>query len=113
MRDLWESEGSDAQKALRSLQETVGWPVRCNPDFAVLWEGLQSAYQDAGAFVTTVAALVRIWCQEFDNLLSDAANEAWAEKALETMGESGIKAITLVVGVRKHHKNPALVFRVD
>lgn len=101
MRDLWESESSDAQKALRSVQETVGWPVRCSPDFAVLWEGLQSAYQDAGEFVLAVAALVRIWCQELDSLLSDAGSEEWAEKFLEVIGETGIKTITLMINVRK------------
>ncbi|XWX01172.1 hypothetical protein V2A60_009198 [Cordyceps javanica] len=101
VRDLWESDGSDAQKALRSIQETVGWSVRCNPDFSVLWEGLQAAYEDAGQFVTVVAALVRIWCQELDNLLSDAANEEWAEKFLEVIGESGGKTITLLVNIGK------------
>ncbi|KAJ4159794.1 uncharacterized protein LMH87_007736 [Akanthomyces muscarius] len=101
VRDLWESESSDAQKALRSVQETVGWPVRCNPDFAILLEGLQSAYQDAGEFVTVVAALIRIWCQELDSLLSDAANEEWAEKFLENIGETGIKTITLLVNIGK------------
>ncbi|OAR03014.1 hypothetical protein LLEC1_06070 [Akanthomyces lecanii] len=103
VRDLWESEGADVQKALRSVQETVGWPVRCNPDFAVLWEGLQSAYQDAGEFVTAVVSLVRIWCQELDSLLSDAANEQWAEQFLDITGEAGIKSITLLVNVRKRN----------
>ncbi|EGX88749.1 hypothetical protein CCM_08795 [Cordyceps militaris CM01] len=101
VRDLWEPDTSAVQKALRSIQETVGWSVRCTPDFGVLWEALQTVYPDAGEFVTAVAALVRIWCQELDNLLSDAANEVWAEKFLEIVGESAGKAVILVVHIGK------------
>ncbi|KAJ3493455.1 hypothetical protein NLG97_g4720 [Lecanicillium saksenae] len=101
VRDQWEAESSDAQKALRSIQETVGWSVRCNPDFAVLWEGLQGVYEDAGEFVKVVAALIRIWCQELDSLLSDSANEDWAEKFLEKIGENGTQVIILLIDVGK------------
>ncbi|KAJ2967555.1 hypothetical protein NQ176_g9606 [Zarea fungicola] len=100
VRDRWDDKDSEVQKALRSLQETVGWSVRCTPDFAVLWEGLSSVYDDAADFVTAVTSLIRIWCQELDNLLSDSANEEWAEKLLEIIGESGVHVITLLVEVR-------------
>ncbi|OAA56120.1 hypothetical protein ISF_07718 [Cordyceps fumosorosea ARSEF 2679] len=102
VRDLWEAEDSDAQKALCSVQETVGCSVRCTPDFAVLWEELQAAYEDTGEFVAAVAGLVRIWCQELNSLLNDdAADEAWADKFLETIGESGPKIISLLVTIGK------------
>ncbi|KAJ6789757.1 hypothetical protein PWT90_06778 [Aphanocladium album] len=101
VRDSWEAEDSEAQKAIRSIQETVGWSVRCYPDFAVLWEGLQGVYEDGGEFVNAVAAVIRIWCQELDSLLSDAANEDWAEKFLENIGDKGTQAIILLIDVGK------------
>lgn len=100
MRDEWEKEDSETQKALRAVKETVGKPVSCRPDFAVLWEGLQTVYQDGGDFVVAITSLIRLWAQELNSLLSDEEHEVWAEQLLESMEDGGARVITLVVEVR-------------
>jgi hypothetical protein len=88
VRDIWEKEDGDIQTAFKKLQKLIGRPIRCEPEWPLLWNLLKSGFPDQALFIPTVASSVEAWIDAFEEVAEDESNEAWLEQMLEGINAS-------------------------
>jgi hypothetical protein len=98
VRDSWDKKDSPLREAFAKLQELIGIPVWCEPEWSALLEELKGAFPDQGSFVPTIANVVEAWATAVTEIAGDDINEAWVEEMLEKVGG---RQITLVLGIGK------------
>lgn len=99
VRNSWTPETSPVQEAIQSLQDLLGRPVTCDPDWAVLHSTLGSPYPDAGQFVNDVIGLVQAWCRAAVEVFEDGdSGEDLCNRMLEAM-EGSHRDVRLMVEV--------------
>ena len=91
LRDLWENPNAPAQKALKALQELLGYQVDIEIDAPKLWADLQRYYPDPESFAPNIIAVVQAWAECLTARLQDDANAAWTETLLDVVaGRSSV-----------------------
>ena len=83
LRDLWESPNAPAQKALKTLQDLLGYQVDVDLDAPKLWSDLHGHYPDPESFARNVIAIVQAWAECLTARLQDDSNAAWTETLLD------------------------------
>lgn len=79
------------------MTATLGYPIRFDPEWIMLWKSLQEFYPDQSTFVPTIATTIITWCDAFTTWLETDENEEQVERMLD-----GLKArsgLTLVLEV--------------
>ncbi|KAK3192073.1 hypothetical protein K4F52_001700 [Lecanicillium sp. MT-2017a] len=90
IRDQWEDKESPAPQAISDLKKLLGKSIQCDPDFEAILANLDAVYEDKEQFVTAVTSSIKVWCQALSEVLESTDNEAWTDKLLERLNESGV-----------------------
>jgi hypothetical protein len=101
IRQTWDPADAPSRKVLASLQDTLGRPVVCEPDWAVLHAALSPFYtSDASQLVADAAGYIQCWARAAQDVLEDGDDgEALADKLLEALAQRGVHNLQLIVEV--------------
>lgn len=99
IRDQWEDKESPAPQAISALKKLLGKSIQCDPDFEALLADLDAVYENKEQFVTAVTSSIKVWCQALSEVLESTGNEAWTDKLLERLNESGTGSLQLSIQV--------------
>ena len=85
IRDFWNKDDSDVQKAFREVKTLIGHEVAAEPEWHLLWAEMQKHYEDNSRFVPDVVQAVVTWCRDLCDMAEDDTNEEWTEALLEKL----------------------------
>ena len=90
IRDHWTKEDSEVQKTLAKCHEELGMKFVCNPDWNLLLNDLDSAYEDKTALVSAVTGCINYLGKAFLDIIKDEDNYGdWIEEMLENGKSTG------------------------
>jgi hypothetical protein len=74
----------------------IGKPVRCEPEWPLLWDILKAGFPDQASFIPTVCSSVTAWAEGFEEVAEEESNAEW----LETMLEGIRSSLNITLAVR-------------
>jgi len=85
------------QKTFAEVRSLIGYPVRLEPEWSLLWTELQSCFPDTGTFVPIIANTIVSWCRTLAALAEDDSNSEWTEELLEKLSRTQALCVVLEV----------------
>ncbi len=69
----------------KALTATLGYPIKLDPEWTMLWKTLQAYFPDSSTFVPSIASTVTTWCDAFTSWIETEENEEQVDKLLDAL----------------------------
>lgn len=101
---MFEKSDGPLQASFRRLEQLIGYPVSCEPEWSMLWTELEATHLDKSTFIPGIAKMVEAWIDSLVRRVKDDNYEAWTETLLEKLKEVSAVKLSILVSRRTRKK---------